>query len=233
MRKQITAALMAVVALVFGVLALTSNPASGNVDPADPAYSSYTSTTNGNGVSVVVTGDLGGVSGIGQYVPGGQICATFNPAAAGGASVTISDTNKAQGYATAQADANGQACFLVPSSASGAITLQFLYTDAAGNQYIVDGVVLQQFGGVAPPPAPPVAPPPAPAPAPAPPAPTNNFGFGTNVHPDAKKAVAPVAKKLAHTGNESSMLGYVGTGLIAAGALALGSRRKYLQGALD
>lgn len=38
---------------------------------------------------------------------------------------------------------------------------------------------------------------------------------------------------LAHTGSESAVLGYVGAGLIAFGAVALGSRRKFFQGALD
>ena len=38
---------------------------------------------------------------------------------------------------------------------------------------------------------------------------------------------------LAHTGSESAVLGYVGTGLIAFGAVALGSRRKFFQGTLD
>jgi hypothetical protein len=35
------------------------------------------------------------------------------------------------------------------------------------------------------------------------------------------------------TGSESTVLGYVGTGLIAFGAVAMGSRRKFFQGALD
>lgn len=38
---------------------------------------------------------------------------------------------------------------------------------------------------------------------------------------------------LAHTGSESAVLGYVGAGLIAFGAVALGTRRKFFQGALD
>jgi len=38
---------------------------------------------------------------------------------------------------------------------------------------------------------------------------------------------------LAHTGGESAVLGYLGTGLVAFGAVALGSRRKFFQGALD
>lgn len=58
---------------------------------------------------------------------------------------------------------------------------------------------------------------------------TSDCGFSGPVA--AKKKAAPVA--LAVTGNESSMLGYIATGLIAVGALALGSRRKFLQGALD
>jgi len=38
---------------------------------------------------------------------------------------------------------------------------------------------------------------------------------------------------LAVTGSESAVLGYVGTSLIAFGAVALGSRRKFFQGARD
>lgn len=38
---------------------------------------------------------------------------------------------------------------------------------------------------------------------------------------------------LAVTGSEAQVLGYVGTGLIAFGAVALGSRRKFFQGTLD
>ena len=38
---------------------------------------------------------------------------------------------------------------------------------------------------------------------------------------------------LAHTGGESAVLVYAGAGLIAFGAVALGSRRKFFQGALE
>ena len=38
---------------------------------------------------------------------------------------------------------------------------------------------------------------------------------------------------LAHTGAESAVLVYAGAGLIAFGAVALGSRRKFFQGALE
>jgi len=38
---------------------------------------------------------------------------------------------------------------------------------------------------------------------------------------------------LAHTGSSADVLGYVGAGLVAFGAVALGSRRKFFQGALD
>ena len=48
---------------------------------------------------------------------------------------------------------------------------------------------------------------------------------------------APVAGAtgggLAHTGGESAVLVYAGAGLIAFGAVALGSRRKFFQGALE
>ena len=41
------------------------------------------------------------------------------------------------------------------------------------------------------------------------------------------------AAPLAVTGSESAVLGYIGTGLIAFGAVAMGSRRKFFQGPLD
>jgi len=66
-------------------------------------------------------------------------------------------------------------------------------------------------------------------------APTGPYGWGSlNV-----AASAPVGGTgggdagLAHTGSESTVIAYVGTGLIAFGAVALGSRRKFFQGALD
>lgn len=66
-------------------------------------------------------------------------------------------------------------------------------------------------------------------------APTGPYGWGNlNV-----AASAPVGGTgggdagLAHTGSESTVIAYVGTGLIAFGAVALGSRRKFFQGALD
>lgn len=41
------------------------------------------------------------------------------------------------------------------------------------------------------------------------------------------------AAPLVHTGSEAAVLGYVGTGLVAFGAVAMGTRRKFFQGALD
>lgn len=38
---------------------------------------------------------------------------------------------------------------------------------------------------------------------------------------------------LVHTGGNAAVLGYVGTGLVAFGAVAMGTRRKFFQGALD
>jgi len=66
------------------------------------------------------------------------------------------------------------------------------------------------------------------------------YGWGSlnPVAGDGPAAPAPAAAGgtgggLAHTGSESTVLGYVGTGLIAFGAVALGSRRKFFQGALE
>ena len=70
-------------------------------------------------------------------------------------------------------------------------------------------------------------------------APGGPYGWG-HVGPVAgagAAVAAPVAAGtgggLAVTGSESAVLGYVGTGLIAFGAVALGSRRKFFQGALE
>ena len=67
------------------------------------------------------------------------------------------------------------------------------------------------------------------------------YGWGT-LQPaytaDAAAAAATTAAGgtgggLAVTGNESAVLAYAGAGLIAFGAVALGSRRKFFQGALE
>ena len=71
-------------------------------------------------------------------------------------------------------------------------------------------------------------------------APGGPYGWGT-LNPVAGAATTDggaaaaggAAGGLAHTGSESNVLGYVGTGLIAFGAVALGSRRKFFQGALE
>lgn len=71
-------------------------------------------------------------------------------------------------------------------------------------------------------------------------APGGPYGFGS-VHPVTGHVPGGTAAPggdtggggLAHTGSESAVLGYVGAGLIAFGAVALGSRRKFFQGALD
>jgi len=43
----------------------------------------------------------------------------------------------------------------------------------------------------------------------------------------------PSQPGLAVTGSNSHILGFVATGLIALGAVAMGSRRQFLQGALE
>ncbi|MEM7093182.1 MAG: LPXTG cell wall anchor domain-containing protein [Actinomycetota bacterium] len=70
-----------------------------------------------------------------------------------------------------------------------------------------------------------------------PPAPTGPYGWGSlNITAGAAAAGTgggDAGAALAHTGSESTVIAYVGTGLIAFGAVALGSRRKFFQGALD
>jgi hypothetical protein len=73
--------------------------------------------------------------------------------------------------------------------------------------------------------------------------PSGPYGFtGTDILSGADvQAAAPATADgtgggtapLAVTGSESTVLGYVGTGLIAFGAVAMGSRRKFFQSALD
>ena len=69
-------------------------------------------------------------------------------------------------------------------------------------------------------------------------APGGPLGFGS-ANPVAGAAGAGTTTTttttggLAVTGSESAVLGYVGTSLIAFGAVALGSRRKFFQGARD
>ena len=60
------------------------------------------------------------------------------------------------------------------------------------------------------------------------------YGLGTTS--PVAGAAAPVAATgggLAQTGSESAVLAYAGAGLIAFGAVALGSRRKFFQGTLE
>ena len=71
-----------------------------------------------------------------------------------------------------------------------------------------------------------------------PPAPSGPYGWGdldplNSTDANVAGAIVGVDSGLAHTGSESAVLGYVGTGLIAFGAVALGSRRKFFQGALE
>jgi len=68
----------------------------------------------------------------------------------------------------------------------------------------------------------------------APAAPTGPYGWGTlNVQAGEATAPAPAHSGggtgggLAHTGSESTAIAFIGSGLIAFGAVALGSRRKF------
>ena len=67
--------------------------------------------------------------------------------------------------------------------------------------------------------------------------PSGPYGWGSlNPVAGAGAVTVPVVGGtgggLAQTGNESAVLAYAGAGLIAFGAVALGSRRKFFQGAL-
>ena len=69
-------------------------------------------------------------------------------------------------------------------------------------------------------------------------APSGPYGWGSLNISAAPAAAAgtgggDAGAALAHTGSESAAIAYVGAGLVAFGAVALGSRRKFFQGALD
>lgn len=65
------------------------------------------------------------------------------------------------------------------------------------------------------------------------------YGWGTLNPVAGAPAAAPAAAAagtgggLAHTGSETAVLAYAGAGLIAFGAVAIGSRRKFFQGTLE
>jgi len=197
MRKQILSGLIAAVALLFSVVALTSAPASGQ------DYSSYPAQ-NGATISGVVPDELGPCPC--------EVTVTF----ANGVSVSTMTA------------ADGSFTLTIPAGAAGVATV------TSG------GVVLDTFEVNAPVAAPvdptatvvvvnpnptPVVVNPVATAAPATVVPANNFGFnGQGV---------PTTPALAVTGTDTGVLGFIATGLIALGAVAMGSRRKFLQGALE
>jgi LPXTG-motif cell wall-anchored protein len=68
--------------------------------------------------------------------------------------------------------------------------------------------------------------------------PAGPYGMGTTSPAATAAVAAPAAAAgtgggLAQTGSESAVLAYAGAGLIAFGAVALGSRRKFFQGTLE
>ena len=66
--------------------------------------------------------------------------------------------------------------------------------------------------------------------------PAGPYGMGTTSPAAAVAAPAAAAGTgggLAQTGSESAVLAYAGAGLIAFGAVALGSRRKFFQSTLE
>jgi len=69
-----------------------------------------------------------------------------------------------------------------------------------------------------------------------PPAPTGPYGWGSlNIVAGSADGTGggDAGGGLAHTGSDADVLAYMGVGLVAFGAVALGSRRKFFQGALD
>lgn len=264
MRKQFLAGLMAATALLFGVVALTGSPASGDNYPSYQAYPAYPSgdakvdvsfsDTVAQGASGILTLPAGTaepgtfatvwingtetgvalVNGDGSVtlvytVPAdkavgeGDIAVSYTPAGGGDALVvagtfmiTAGAGTGTTGTTTTGTTGTTGTTTTGTTGTTGTTTTGTTGTTTTGTTGVVTtttgttGVVFGgTTGGVV--------------------HTASNYGFGTSLPAvDAKKATA-----LAHTGSESSVLGFIATGLIAAGAIVMGSRRRVLQGALE
>ena len=196
MRKQILSGLIAAVALLFSVVALTSAPASGQ------SYSSYPAQSGATISGVITPAD-------------GEECPC---------EVTITFANGVMVSSMTAAD--GSFTLPIPAGAAGEATVTSNGVEIATFQVnappvpTATAVVVNPTAVVVNPTAVVVA-----TAAPATVVPANNFGFnGQGV---------PTTPALAVTGTDTDVLGFVATGLIALGAVAMGSRRKFLQGALE
>lgn len=224
---------MAAVALLFSVVAVTGAPASGD----DVYYSSYAAypsegAKGGFATKTDITVAQGGSSVIslpaGTALPGSTASLFLNDGAAAIRTVVVNPDGSVIMVFTVPADAPVGSHYLTIEfqNTSGEFTaVQHLLTVVAAPAapVVPTAVPVQPPTTVTPiTPAPPVMPITA-APIVATAA-TYGFGDSLPVMTDAKKATA-----LAHTGSESSVLGFIATGLIAAGAIVMGSRRTFLE----
>jgi len=194
MRKQILASLIAAVALLFSVVALTSAPATANDYASYPAKNVTSPVVSGNTIT-------------GSADPGTMIDIV------GPDGTTYSTT----------VGANGTYAITVMGSGSFAV---FANGQLVGNVTVAAAPVANPTAVPTAVPAGTVVPAPAPAPAPSPGVVVTaaSAGFTNGI---------PSQPGLAVTGSNSHILGFVATGLIALGAVAMGSRRQFLQGALE
>jgi len=234
---------MAAVALLFSVVAVTGAPASGD-DIYYSSYAAYPSEGAKGGFATKTSATVvqGGSSVIslpaGTALPGSTASLFLNDGATPIRTVVVNP------------DGSVIMVFSVPADAPVGkhyLTIEF---QAANGEFtaVQHSLVVTQAPVVVSVPAPPTTvphTPQPPAPQPQPPAPqppvvihvpdavspvvvtAATYGFGDSlpaVSGDAKKATA-----LAHTGSESSALGFIATALIAAGAIVMGSRRTFLE----
>jgi len=250
---------MAAVALLFSVVAVTGAPASGDdvYYSSYAAYPSE-GAKGGLATKTAATVAQGGSSVIslpaGTAMPGTTASLFLNDGTAPIRNVVVNPDGSVIMVFSVPADAPVGKHYLTiefqaMSGEFTAVQHSLVVTAAGPAPQPVPPAPAPQPVPPAPAPAPqPVPPapapqpvPPAPAPAPAPVIhvpnatspvvqPAATYGFGKSLPiiaqslDDGKKATA-----LAHTGSESSVLGFIATGLIAAGAIVMGSRRTFLE----
>ena len=194
MRKQILTSLIAAVALLFSVMALTSAPATANDYASYPAKNVTSPVASGN----TITGSADPGTVITVVGPDGTVYTTTV-----GDNGTYAITVMGSGIFSVQADG-----LLV-----GNVTVA---GDPVANPTAVATAV-----ATAVPTAVPVASTVVPAPTPSP-------GVVVTAAAAGFTNGVPTQPGLAVTGSNSHILGFVATGLIALGAVAMGSRRRFL-----
>jgi len=193
MRKQILTSLIAAVALLFSVVALTSAPATANDYASYPAKNVTSPVASGN----TITGSADPGTVITVVGPDGTVFTT-----------TVG--------------ANGTYAITVMGSGSFAVSAD---GQLVGNVTVAGDPVANPTAVATAVPAVATA---VPAAATVVPAPTPAPGFVVTAASAGFTNGVPTQPGLAVTGSNSHMLGFVATGLIALGAVAMGSRRRFL-----